>query len=333
MSPSSIDVEFLIRFKTSTYIPVSSASLLAYDFLLTFADEIRYVWGSKWSVGKALYLLARYPLLFNLIVQLHRNAGHDVSDSECHTLFALTGYMYLFGVLAAEAILVLRVWALWQRSKRIAVTLAVMTVAGLAIGLTAVFKLEGGQFFVPRGTVVSLSYPGCIGVADSNNSTLASYVVLMVYELGIFLLMVINGIKGHLRVPTSSMMYVFYKDGFLYFASLLGISVINLVIILTQPPEFTNLLISTQAALHSMLSTRILLNLRHRSESMRGSTNTFTGSLDLSGLHRAANGAATVSASSIRFQHSGREWFGHGSQSVARNNDDDETELVRFRRT
>ncbi|KAG9219422.1 hypothetical protein CCMSSC00406_0005316 [Pleurotus cornucopiae] len=314
------------------YIPVSSASLLTYDFLLTFADEIRYVWGSKWSVGKALYLLARYPLLFNLIVQLHRNAGHDVSDPECHTLFALTGYMYLFGVLAAEAILVLRVWALWQQSKRIAVTLAAMTVAGLAIGLTAVFKLEGGQFFVPRGTIVSLSYPGCIGVADSNNSTLASYVVLMVYELGIFLLMVINGIKGHLRVPTSSMMYVFYKDGFLYFASLLGISIINLVIILTQPPEFTNLLISTQAALHSMLSTRILLNLRHRSESMRGSTNTFTGSLDLSGLHRAANGAATVSVSSIRFQHSGREWFGHGSQSVARNNNDDEIELVGFRR-
>ncbi|KAF4600581.1 hypothetical protein EYR38_005219 [Pleurotus pulmonarius] len=210
--------------------------------------------------------------------------------------------MYLFAVLAAEAILVLRVWALWQRSRWIAVTLAAMTVAGLAIGLTAVFKLEGGQFFVPRGTIVSLSYPDCIGVADSNNSTLASYVVLMVYEFGIFLLMVINGIKGR-------------------------ISIINLVIILTQPPEFTNLLISTQAALHSMLSTRILLNLRHRSESMRGSTNTFTGSLDLSGLHRAANGAATVSVASIRFQHSGREWFGHGSQSAARN-DDDEIELV-----
>ncbi|KAF4602534.1 hypothetical protein EYR40_005746 [Pleurotus pulmonarius] len=238
MSPSSIDAGFLMRFKTSTvnphivffsfgltqnveqYIPVSSASLLTYDFLLTFADEIRYVWGSKWSVGKVLYLLARYPLLFNLIIQLH--------------------HMYLFAVLAAEAILVLRVWALWQRSRWIAVTLAAMTVAGLAIGLTAVFKLEGGQFFVPRGTIVSLSYPDCIGVADSNNSTLASYVVLMVYEFGIFLLMVINGIKGHLRVPTSSMMYIFYKD-----ASFLVINKCASLISAGLPkPEFTNLLIS-----------------------------------------------------------------------------------------
>ncbi|KAJ8517380.1 hypothetical protein ONZ45_g5411 [Pleurotus djamor] len=181
---------FLDRFKTSTYVPVSSATLLIYDTLLTFPDEIRYVWGSTWSVGKCLYILSRYPILLNSIVQFHN--------------------MYIFGAVAAEA---------------------------MGIALFAVFDLQVGEIFVPRDVIQSLSYPGCVFVSSkSSDHAIASYVVLMAYECGIFALMIVNGVVNHLSFPSSSsLMYNFYKDGFMYFLTLIVASVINLIITVTQP--------------------------------------------------------------------------------------------------
>ncbi|KDQ28780.1 hypothetical protein PLEOSDRAFT_1102821 [Pleurotus ostreatus PC15] len=70
----------------------------------------------------------------------------------------------------------------------------------------------------------------------------------------------------HGFVQNSSMMHTFYKDGLLYFAALLATSIINTTVSLTQPLEYANLLLSAQTSLHSVLSARMLLNLRHSAQ-------------------------------------------------------------------
>jgi Family of unknown function (DUF6533) len=44
--------------------------LLAYDSLLTLPHEVRYIWTQKFKLGTALYLLARYPTLLYLSLQI-----------------------------------------------------------------------------------------------------------------------------------------------------------------------------------------------------------------------------------------------------------------------
>jgi Family of unknown function (DUF6533) len=46
-------------------LPVETV-LLAYDSLLTMPLEIGYIWKAKFKLGTALYLLARYSMLFFL---------------------------------------------------------------------------------------------------------------------------------------------------------------------------------------------------------------------------------------------------------------------------
>lgn len=45
---------------------------LFYDHLLTFADEVQYIWSAKHSFPKFLFLLVRYLVPAALIVHLYR---------------------------------------------------------------------------------------------------------------------------------------------------------------------------------------------------------------------------------------------------------------------
>ncbi|KAF4607564.1 hypothetical protein EYR38_001636 [Pleurotus pulmonarius] len=197
-----------------------------YDYFLMLSSEIKYVWQAGWGIGKVLYLLSRYPILIFSPTRVYMVTIHVVSDTECRALYELTGCVLVFAMVIAENILVVRVWSLWHRRIWVGVLFACIAVGDVISVLFSMFKTLHGLTFV-------------------------------------FLLMVIAGVRSRSHgIPFSSLMYTFYKDGLVYFASLLAMTVVNLTINLTQPPEYTNLLLSTQASLFSVLSTRMLLNLR-----------------------------------------------------------------------
>ncbi|KAL4256583.1 DUF6533 domain-containing protein [Pleurotus pulmonarius] len=227
-----INTQVLLGMKTST----------TYDYLLMFPTEVRYVWQVQWGIGKVLYLLSRYPLLLASLVDLHRMTSHVASEAECHVLYSLVYHTMAFAIVISEIILIIRVWALWQ------------TLRGVAV--------------ISDYMVVSLSHPSCLNASKDRKKTVVVYMIIMVNGTAAFLFMVIDGIRSrrylrHGLSRPSSMMYIFYKDGLLYFAALLVMSIINTTTCLTQPLEFANLLLSAQTSLHSVLSTRMLLNLRH----------------------------------------------------------------------
>ncbi|KAF8575124.1 hypothetical protein K439DRAFT_1278105, partial [Ramaria rubella] len=51
-----------------TFTPTQA--LLAYDTLLTFPTEIRFIWHKKFRLGTMLYLLARYSALLEFLLSV-----------------------------------------------------------------------------------------------------------------------------------------------------------------------------------------------------------------------------------------------------------------------
>jgi hypothetical protein len=43
-----------------------------FDYLLTFRDEVELVWKSRWSTGKLLFFLTRYPVFIDTALVLVR---------------------------------------------------------------------------------------------------------------------------------------------------------------------------------------------------------------------------------------------------------------------
>jgi hypothetical protein len=56
-----------------------------YDYMLTFKDEVRLVWPSRWSIGKVLFFLTRYPPFIDMTLVLVRKLTvHTFSYSISH---------------------------------------------------------------------------------------------------------------------------------------------------------------------------------------------------------------------------------------------------------
>jgi len=49
---------------------ISNAALLTYDTTTLFSDEVTYIWKSPWSLGKCLYIAARYFAFADLFIHL-----------------------------------------------------------------------------------------------------------------------------------------------------------------------------------------------------------------------------------------------------------------------
>ncbi|KAL5527921.1 hypothetical protein ACEPAG_6722 [Sanghuangporus baumii] len=48
----------------------SSSVIILYDHLITLSDEVHLIWKSRWSAGKALFLISRYYNVFTVLLML-----------------------------------------------------------------------------------------------------------------------------------------------------------------------------------------------------------------------------------------------------------------------
>ncbi|KLO06538.1 hypothetical protein SCHPADRAFT_946010 [Schizopora paradoxa] len=58
---------FLTQEAFVKYTAVAMITLLAYDTIISISDEINNIWEQHWSLGKALYLLARYSSFIDIV--------------------------------------------------------------------------------------------------------------------------------------------------------------------------------------------------------------------------------------------------------------------------
>ncbi|KAF8552060.1 hypothetical protein OG21DRAFT_203068 [Imleria badia] len=73
---------------------------VAYDYVLTFSNEIEYIWSKPWTWVSTLFILVRYVGLYVRI-------------------YLLDGWTFVIFLGAADFVMILRVWAIYNRSRLI----------------------------------------------------------------------------------------------------------------------------------------------------------------------------------------------------------------------
>ncbi|KAL6301064.1 hypothetical protein BKA93DRAFT_492899 [Sparassis latifolia] len=74
MSTTEIQAELQVLYSTLQGLQVAGLSSVAaltwltFDILMTFGQEVDYIWKAKWTYPKCLYITARYYGLVNLII-------------------------------------------------------------------------------------------------------------------------------------------------------------------------------------------------------------------------------------------------------------------------
>ncbi|KAF4584653.1 hypothetical protein EYR38_001882 [Pleurotus pulmonarius] len=194
-----------------------------YDYLITFGDEVTFIWAEPKSIGTFLYFLARYPAFVDLVLSLYVRITLGLPVQQCVALDHVMGWMFLVGIAVAEIIMIMRVWSLWGRTRFMTIFLSILTVATLIAGVTVLgVSRESLTFVSMRDIAPNIS--GCYPLG-SNGAMSVDYAILMGFEAITLTLTLVKCIRhcSHLINPTS-LIDLFIRDGVIYFVGLFGAS-------------------------------------------------------------------------------------------------------------
>jgi len=184
--------------------------------------------------------------------------GSEIPFKTCHILYSIGTWVLVSSICCAEAILVLRTFALSGNNLRL-LALLLSSLVGIVMipGIVIVAKfLQSVQYGRPP-------IPGITGCYTTAESPIVLYGFVVVF-LNEFVIMVVTlwiGIWRYRRTQ-NRIVKTLYKDGISYFVYLAMVSFGNILVLVVGGHELIDLLVTFQPVMHSILSTRVLLHVR-----------------------------------------------------------------------
>ncbi|KAM6499403.1 hypothetical protein JOM56_004911 [Amanita muscaria] len=236
---------------------VTSKVLLIYDFLLMFGEEVSLIWLSPWTPIKAIYLLSRYLPFIDLVVSTYYQFAPNLTVAECETGTYVTSAMYVFGMGLSEAILTFRIWLLWGKNQKLTFGLPILFFVTWATDFL-VIALSTKTF-----SFLALPYPfnrGC-ALLSGDRTAVAGWAALLFYNTVTLALVLILACCFSKLGITSHLLRRLYRDCIYYYLFLFLVSIINASVISLRG-DYIILLASTLRSLHSIVSNRVILDIR-----------------------------------------------------------------------
>ncbi|KAH9961843.1 hypothetical protein BJV74DRAFT_787376, partial [Russula compacta] len=211
------------------YVGVASFTVLVWDHLITFSDEVEYIW--KGGKGPAVYLffLNRYLVPLSFIVNLW--AYFRKTWSLCSHFVRYEGALNTIGVSVVALMMFLRIRALYPRS--LAIQALVLTILCTFVGVNSWLVGRGVREYT---VLVTLTLPTICGPIASSTA----WVPLIYDTVAIFL--TFKGTAKHIRSKGSSQVFrVMLNEGLLYYSVICTVSLVFTLMIIFAPPAVRNI--------------------------------------------------------------------------------------------
>ncbi|KAF9555712.1 hypothetical protein CPC08DRAFT_752925 [Agrocybe pediades] len=257
----------------TTRLTFASYALVIYDYFCTFDSEVELGWGCPWSTGLFLFYLNRYLPFIDIALFFRPFASSTISQQECLWLFPLTTWIFTFGMIVPQFIVVLRTYAIWGLRPAIFYILALQsTLTFSSMALVTAWKtfLDHNRLH----TLITAGYPlpdniRCqISAMDSGKTgrslSLIFFLIVSVSEVVVLALTFVKA-KQHLTQTSHKWVNQLYNNGIIYCTCIVGLSLANCVMTFSATPAYQPLLLPLHRDLHSVLCNRVVfLILKHR---------------------------------------------------------------------
>ncbi|KIJ07001.1 hypothetical protein PAXINDRAFT_19798 [Paxillus involutus ATCC 200175] len=216
------------------------------------------IWSQwDWSVGKVLFVPTRYIPFIIIPITLFSNF---TVNSDVHTckvaLYSLVA-LDAVAITLSEVIFSFRVYAMWNRDRAVLVISCCTAIVSL-VALIFIFQsfLPSVTFGEPPLSIIS----GCYKTG-ANSVIFASFVVIMGAEAVTTALTLYRAFR-HFRHTPNALIRNMTRDGVFYCLSMFIMSVANVLVIFLLPIQYSELLSTYQSVMHTILATRMQLQLR-----------------------------------------------------------------------
>ncbi|EIW86216.1 hypothetical protein CONPUDRAFT_161019 [Coniophora puteana RWD-64-598 SS2] len=141
---ASFDIAHVEQWKASFYslnaIYICTLAIWVYDYILTLDDEVVYMRKARFRLAKSFYVVARYMTFPMLGLHLFYNSFSGDTPSLCQKLVTPATVLSTSVVLGSESLFIMRVYALWERNKRILVLIVTSLVLVILATILVTFQ-------------------------------------------------------------------------------------------------------------------------------------------------------------------------------------------------
>jgi hypothetical protein len=215
------------------YTILASLTWVLHDYFVTLEDEVRLVWPQRWNVGKIMYLWMRYYTIFVVAgnaLQIHLFTRPGItSDAVCLAVDPVLRIAGAISLWSVEIIIQLRIYALYNGSRKIAIFNAVLFFLSILAFIGILIDLGIGRKKL-IASAIHLPLPGC-PVVDSAIEW-SEWIPATIFEfiLFSFALFKYMSLPDFSNLPTlkrvMKLSFVLVSDNMLYF---LGITIVLLL--------------------------------------------------------------------------------------------------------
>ncbi|KAH9952499.1 hypothetical protein BC827DRAFT_1254119 [Russula dissimulans] len=232
------------------YVGVAGFSVLLWDHIITFSDEVEFIWKGGKGPAVYLFLLNRYLIVFSFMVNLW---------AYFRTSWSLeVRSMTMIGISIADMMMFMRIRALYPRLWSIQVF--VLSVFLTFVGVNSWLLSHGVPVPHPAYPLVDsctmIIDPKIPGPLASSSAWLP-----LLYDTIVVSLTVIRTASSVISKNPSQMFRVLLREGLLYYSVIFAITLILTLMINFAPPSIRN--ITAQHLLFTVaMMSRITLHLR-----------------------------------------------------------------------
>lgn len=252
--------QLVMHAEASRYLTMAGFTILVWDHMSTFDDEVRYMWRAPRSLVKVLYFVNRYLTPSFLVVTVYQMSRLAVfSDTFCKWWMTLGGFVEISSLAISDLLLLYRLHALWGGRRSIVIATyalyfavySCITTVGLISAVQLVPHLHYSDIaktcasdFKPKGMSIIWSFALCC-------------------EILVFILTATKAFhlrrNAQMRSPVVTSLY---GGQFLYYLIIIVVRAFNLFIWGFLPPSLLWLGLFFIWALVTTLVSRIMLHLR-----------------------------------------------------------------------
>ncbi|KAI0753746.1 hypothetical protein C8Q74DRAFT_1373691 [Fomes fomentarius] len=244
-----------------SYSEVACVTVLTWDVLIMFSEEIDLIWKRAWTPAKAMYFIARYmPWLVQLAllaINVNGTTGLTFTSQQCATWQIVQGILLQVIVTTVDVILVTRVYALFSRNHI------------LLIALGSLFLLEIASLcYIVAIVTPRLTYNDECYVTSSPSIFQYYWIISLTFETLLFALTIakfLDALKQGWGM--GPIMQQFVTDGTWAYALIFVVMLINMMMYKYVHSTLTGICYTWLLVVLSFAGSRLVLNPRRTSAS------------------------------------------------------------------
>ncbi|KAG1883475.1 hypothetical protein F4604DRAFT_293905 [Suillus subluteus] len=247
------------------FVTIASFTVLCWDHIITFADEVALIWCKPKGLLGCLFLLNRYITPLGFVVNIVVLTLSTWSTESCRNFVRYEGAMAIIGVSIAQLIMLSRIHVLY-RGDRLAATIP---------GLLFLVWVALEAYAMARGEMVSITQQvySCREVHDLPLTLSAARAWMpLTYDSALFAMTLWRTLPAVWSKGAGRILPKLLIDGTLYYTVICSANLALTVMIVRAPPGQKGVAAQFVYLLTVVMTSRVTLNLKKQMESPVGYT-------------------------------------------------------------